>query len=174
MRKQLPWLALTFVFAAISAIAAAEESQEASSARWNVIKMGAVADGTTDDTAAFQKALDAAGHAGGGIVEAPAGRFRIGGTLVVPRGVTLQGTYRVPPTAHAMTGKPDGTVLQAYAGRGSDKGPPFIRLAGDNAAIAGLVIIYPEWSRRTCRRFPIRLAWHRMTPTTSASRNAAC
>jgi hypothetical protein len=46
-----------------------------------------------------------------------------------------------------MTGKPDGTVLQAYAGRGSIKGPPFIRLAGDNAAIAGLVIVYPEWKQ---------------------------
>ena len=32
--------------------------------RWNVIDAGAVADGTTDCTAAFQKALDAAGNAG--------------------------------------------------------------------------------------------------------------
>ena len=47
--------------------------------------MGAVADGATDNTAAFQKALDAAGQAGGGIVEVPAGRYRINGTLVDPR-----------------------------------------------------------------------------------------
>jgi hypothetical protein len=32
----------------------------------------------------------------------------------------------------------------AYAGRGATNGAPFIRLAGDNSAIAGLVIIYPE------------------------------
>jgi hypothetical protein len=121
--------------------------KQKSPARWNVAEMGAVAYGATDNTAVFQKALDAAGEAGGGIVEAPAGRYRINGTLVVPRGVTLQGTYRVPPTANEMIGKPDGTVLHAYAGRGSRKGSPFIRLAGDNSAIAGLVIAYPEWKR---------------------------
>jgi hypothetical protein len=115
--------------------------------RWNVIEMGAVPDGAADNTAVFQKALDAAARAGGGIVEAPAGRYRFNGTLAVPRGVTLQGTYRVPPTADNMTEKPDGTVLQTYAGRGSEKGPPFIRLAGSNAAIAGLVIVYPEWKQ---------------------------
>ena len=112
-----------------------------------MIESGAVADGTTDNTAAFQKALDAAGQAGGGIVEAPAGRFRIAGNLSIPRGVTLQGTYRVPPTRANMTDKPDGTILMAYAGRGSAEGPPFIRLAGNNAAVVGLVVEYPEWKQ---------------------------
>ena len=147
MRKPLLWVAAVFVLIAGSAAAAEKGEKEQPTARWNVAAMGAVADGATDNTAAFQKALDAARRAGGGIVEAPAGRYRINGSLVVPRGVTLQGTYRVPPTADKMTGKPDGTVLQAYAGRGSRKGPPFIRLAGDNSAIAGLVVVYPEWKR---------------------------
>jgi hypothetical protein len=115
--------------------------------RWSVMEMGAVADGTTDNTKSFQKALDAARQAGGGIVEAPAGRYRIAGTLSIPQGVTLQGTYRVPPTRNSMTEKPDGTVLLAYAGRGSAEGPPFICLAGNNSAVAGLVIEYPEWKR---------------------------
>ena len=83
--------------------------------------MGAVADGTTDNTAVFQKALDAAGQAGGGIVEAPVGRYCIKGTLSIPRGVTLQGTYRMPPTRGNMTDKPDGTILLAYAGRGAGR-----------------------------------------------------
>jgi hypothetical protein len=113
--------------------------------RWNAAEMGAVADGTTDNTAVFQKTLDAAGKAGGGIVEVPAGRWRVNGTLSVPRGVTLQGTYRVPPTIDRKMQKPDGTVLLAYAGRGSRDGPPFIRLAGSNSAIAGLAVVYPEW-----------------------------
>jgi len=43
--------------------------------------------------------------------------------------------------------KPDGTTLLAYAGRGSQDGPPFIRLAGRNSSIAGLVVIYPEWKQ---------------------------
>jgi hypothetical protein len=115
--------------------------------RWNVTEMGAVADGTTDNTAAFQKALDAAQKAGGGIVEAPAGRYRINGTLSIPGGVTLQGTYRVPPTRGNMAHKPDGTILLAYAGRGSEQGPAFLRLAGCNAVVAGLIVEYPEWKQ---------------------------
>jgi hypothetical protein len=115
--------------------------------RWNAAEMGAVGDGQTDNTAAIQKALEVAGQAGGGIVELPAGRYRVNGTLSVPKGVTLQGTYRVPPTVASKNEKPDGTMLLAYAGRGSQQGPPFIRLAGRNAAIAGLVVVYPEWKQ---------------------------
>jgi hypothetical protein len=143
MNKQLAWLAAILILDAALSTAAPAPSP----ARWNVTEMGAVADGTTDNTAAFQKTLDAAGKTGGGIVEAPAGRYRIHGTLSVPQGVTLQGTYRVPPTAANKNEKPDGTVLLAYAGRGSQKGPPFIQLAGRNSAVAGLVIVYPEWKQ---------------------------
>ena len=115
---------------------------------WNVKQAGAVADGQVDCTAVFQKLLDAAGKAGGGVVEAPAGRYRINTGLSIPANVTLQGTYRVPPTLHGKpSGDISGSVLLAYAGRGSTDGAPFIRLAGDNAAIAGLVITYPEWKQ---------------------------
>ena len=81
-------------------------------------------------------------------MEVPAGRYCLRGTLSVPQGVTLQGTYRVPPTiARKDDPKPDGSVLLAFAGRGKADGPPFIRLAGRNAAIAGLAVIYPEWKQ---------------------------
>ncbi len=42
---------------------------------FNVRSFGAAGDGQTDDTAAFQKALNAAGTAGGGIVYAPRGNY---------------------------------------------------------------------------------------------------
>ena len=101
-----------------------------------------------DCTAVFQKLLDEAGQAGGGVVEVPAGRYRINTGLSIPANVTLSGTYHVPPTLHRRpTGKSAGSVLLAYAGRGATNGPPFIRLAGNNAAIAGLVITYPEWKQ---------------------------
>ena len=116
--------------------------------RWNVAELGAAADAATDDTAIFQKALDAAGKAGGGIVDVPAGRYCLRGALSVPQGVTLQGTYRVPPTVTRKDDpKPDGSVLLAFAGRGKSDGPAFIRLAGRNSAIAGLVVIYPQWKQ---------------------------
>jgi parallel beta-helix repeat protein len=47
---------------------------------FNVIDFGATGDGYTDDTAAIQRALDAAYQAGGGIVQLPAGTFIIRGT----------------------------------------------------------------------------------------------
>lgn len=117
---------------------------------WNVIEAGAKPGGQVDCTAVFQKLLAEAGQAGGGVVDVPAGQYRINGGLSVPENVTLQGIYRVPPTPAAgrksMTNL-TGSVLFAYAGRGSREGPPFIRLAGNNAAIAGLVVVYPEWKQ---------------------------
>lgn len=117
------------------------------SADWSVMEFGAAADGTSDNTAAFQKALDEAGKAGGGMVNVPAGRFAIKGNLSVPAGVTLQGTYRATPVAFtADYDKLPGTVLLAYAGRGSNEGNPFIDLRS-SAAVAGLIIVYPEWKK---------------------------
>jgi hypothetical protein len=115
--------------------------------RWNAVELGAKADGVADNTDVLQKALDAAGKAGGGIVELPAGRYRVNGNLSVPAGVTLQGTYRVPPTMSNKNQVADGTILEAYAGRGSREGKPFILLAGNNSAIAGLAVNYPEWKQ---------------------------
>lgn len=119
-----------------------------SRAAWNVADAGATGDGRTDCTAIFQKLLDDAGKAGGGIVEVPAGRYKIASNLTIPALVTLQGVFRVPPTpAPISKDVPGGSVLLAFAGRGDTNAPPFIRLAGNNASIAGLVISYPEWTQ---------------------------
>jgi hypothetical protein len=119
---------------------------QTNSVRWDVRQAGAAGDGTEDCTAVFQKLLDEAGAAGGGVVQVPAGRYRINTGLSVPANVTLQGTYRVPPTLQrGPGGNLSGSVLLAYAGRGATNGAPFIRLAGNNAAIAGLIVTYPEW-----------------------------
>ena len=81
-------------------------------------------------------------------MEVPAGRYRIAGHLSIPANVTLQGTYRVAPTPGPLKGGvPEGSVLLAFEGRGSTNGSPFLRLAGNNAALAGLVIAYPEWKQ---------------------------
>jgi hypothetical protein len=148
--------AATVVSALILALELASPTQASGQAapevsvplRWNVTAAGAVAGERTDCTAAFQKALDEAGRAGGGVVEAPAGRYRINGNLRVPAHVTLQGVFRSAPNpAHLGSTNVTGTVLLAYAGRGSTNGPAFIRLAGHNAGIAGVIIEYPEWKR---------------------------
>lgn len=115
---------------------------------WNVMDFGAVRDGQTDNTAAFQKALDAAGQARGGLVSVPAGRYSFSGSLTVPKAVTLAGVFSYSP-AHAgirdnSDEKPEfGTVLLPRANAGTEDGPAFITL-GTNAALKGLCIFYPD------------------------------
>ncbi len=48
---------------------------------FNVKAFGATGEGTADDTAAAQRAIDAATKAGGGVVYFPAGRYILNGTL---------------------------------------------------------------------------------------------
>jgi len=137
------WLALVALLPSLFA------ADGAGVMHWNVQEAGAKGDGQMDCTATFQRLLDEAGKSGGGIVEVPAGRYRINTHLSVPANVTLQGIYRMPPTSG--TAGPDkltGSVLLAFEGRGSENGAPFIRLAGNQATIAGLIISYPEWAQK--------------------------
>ena len=128
---------------------AAVGSREQSLHEIDVRNFSARGDGTTDDTAAFQRALDSAHAAGGGTVYAPPGRYLFRGVLNIPEGVTLRGSFSCVPS-HTGTrdkGQPrpgdDGTALLATAGRGSEDGTPFITL-NSNSSVAGLVIYYPE------------------------------
>jgi len=67
----------------------------------NVRTFGAVGNGQAKDTAAFQKALDAARDAGGGIVYIPGGSYLIG-SITVGSNTTLQFSR-----AAMLTGSPD-------------------------------------------------------------------
>lgn len=113
-----------------------------------VLEFGAVGDGTGDCTAAFQKAVDAAHDAGGGIVEIPTGRYRFDGVLNVPKEVTLRGVYTYSPSHAGIRDKSEelpvsGSVLEPHAGAGSEEGAPFITL-NSNTTIQGVTIHYPE------------------------------
>lgn len=105
----------------------------------SVKDFGAVGDGATDDTAAFQGALDAVGAQGGGIVYAPAGNYLIATHLAIPDHVTLEGVFTVP-TAWSQN---HGTTLLAVEGEGSEDAPPFISL-GLNSTLKGLTVYYPN------------------------------
>jgi polygalacturonase len=65
---------------------------------FNVMAYGAKGDGITDDTAAIQAALDAAGAAGGGQVYVPVGAFVVRAPLRIPARVGIIGmpTHRGP------------------------------------------------------------------------------
>ncbi len=115
----------------------------------NVRNFGAAGDAITDDTAAFQKALDAVFHAGGSTVYAPPGKYLFKGILNIPDGVTLRGSYTCVPSHLGLRNqgeaKPgdDGTALFVTAGRGNEDGAPFLTL-NTNSSVAGLTIYYPD------------------------------
>jgi len=114
-----------------------------------VTAFGAKGDGKTDDTAAFQRALDAVGKAGGGIVYAPCGNYFMARHLNVPPAVTLKGVWESVPSHIGLRSgggpKPtdEGTTFIVNADAGNENGPPFITLNA-NSTLKGVVIYYPN------------------------------
>lgn len=115
----------------------------------NVRNFGALGDGKTDDTAAFQKALDAAAKVGGGVVYAPIGNYFFAGHLNIPQAVTLAGVWQSVPAHNGIRDrglpKPtdDGTTFLITEGAGNENAPPFITL-NTNSTLKGVVLYYPQ------------------------------
>src|SRR5258708_28945381 len=113
MKRLAQILLILFGTAWLTAAAAAAPNPD----QYSVRDFGAVGDGKTDDTAAFQKALDAAHQAGGGVVYAPRGNYFFAGHLSVPAAVTLRGIWESVPShvgiRNAAAAKPtdDGTTF---------------------------------------------------------------
>ncbi len=90
---------------------------------------GAKGDSAADDTSAIQKALDAIA-AGGGVVNLPAGAYRITNSLVVPQSVTLLG---------------EGARWENAATRLIVEKPGFVAVKlGHMSSVKGLAISYPN------------------------------
>lgn len=68
-------------------------SEVAYSPVFDVVAYGAAGDGSTNDAAAIQEAIDAATAAGGGIVSFPPGIYSIQSALVLKAGVVLEGAF---------------------------------------------------------------------------------
>ena len=147
----------------VAGSALAKEGDAVKTSTWSVMDFGAVADGTTDNTAAFQKAMDTAGAAKGGIVEVPTGRFSFAGTLTVPKEVTLRGVFTYSPAHAGIRDKspetPDfGTVFLVHAGAGTEEGAPFILLQS-NAVLQGVCVFYPDQNPDTVpKAYPYAVA----------------
>jgi hypothetical protein len=112
----------------------------------DVAKFGAKGDGRTDDTAAFQAALDAAKE--GGTVFAGSGNYLFRGKLNVPKGVTLKGSWESVPSHNGIRNadlpKPTdgGTTFLIEGGAGTEDGA-FLTL-DTNSTIKGAVFYYPK------------------------------
>jgi fibronectin type 3 domain-containing protein len=114
---------------------------------------GATGNGSSDDTAAIQSALNAAGANGGGIVFLPGGKYKLTNTLDVPPGVELRGPFELRHrTWPAPDGRAKGAVLQPYGGQGTTNGPPAIALE-TGGGLVGVTISYESQSSN-CFAFP--------------------
>lgn len=105
----------------------------------SVSDYGARGDGVADDTQAFQRAIDAAERAGGGVVWVPRGNFLIKTHLVVKPHVTLRGIFEAPTARTQML----GSTLLAVEDTGGMDGTPFITLLA-NGTLKGLTVFYPN------------------------------
>jgi len=121
----------------------------APSGPWSVLDFGAKGDGKTDDTAAFQKALDTATQAGGGVVLAPRANYFFAGHLNVPEAVTLKGIWESVPSHIGVrnngAARPtdNGTTFLVTENQGNENGDAFITLRTDST-LKGVVIYYPD------------------------------
>ena len=114
-----------------------------------VLDFGAKADSTTDDTPAFQLAIDTLSKSGGGSLFVPTGNYLIKSHLTVAQNVTLQGVFHAP-TARTQN---KGSTLLAIENAGGLDGTPFITLHS-NAALKGLTIFYPNQSADEPKPYP--------------------
>ena len=72
---------------------------------------GATGDGTTNDSAAIQAAVNAANTAGGGVVYFPPGVYRIGTRIELKSGVSLVGAGQEYTTLKAMSGLTTSVIV---------------------------------------------------------------
>lgn len=108
-----------------------------------VTDYGADDDYSTDDTAAFEKALAAASKNGGGFVYIPGGVYLLSRPLTVPANTRLCGTGAYI-SGLENTGYAGVALFCTYGEGKSDTDTAFITLGGKNAGAMGFKIYYPK------------------------------
>ncbi len=120
----------------------------------------------TDNTAAFQSALDAQFKAHGGKVSVPSGAYLLLGTLNVPRFVRLHGDLMLTACLSALPGNqgPEvnplvgGTTLGMVEGFGNANATPFITM-NSNSVVEGLAIYNPLQTNAEDATAPTPAPW---------------
>lgn len=110
----------------------------------DVRQTGALGDGTTDDTTAFQEALDFVEASGGGMVTVPTGEYHITAPLQLPPRVAMRGTG--PASILRVTGC-NGLIINASDEIGP-RGISDFALQGRGCENFTAIVIDVEDSRR--------------------------
>ena len=117
---------------------------------------GAAGDGITDDSGAFQAAMNAvynSGGSGGGVVFVPAGNYAFYNNITIPTGVTLHGDWQDWTKG---SGGLVGTTFKVYYGAGQTNTIPFITLSG-STALRDVNIWYPNQNAAAIVGYPFSI-----------------
>jgi hypothetical protein len=107
----------------------------------NVRWYGAKGDGTTDDTPAFQRALNAAASSRVKVVRVPYGMYKLTATLAVPISVVLEGTSQKP--AYQTTYNPEIDNTTFVIKTAQDTTVPAVVLSY-NSGIKNFTFFWPD------------------------------
>ncbi len=117
---------------------------------------GAVGDGVTDDSAAFQNAINAvynSGGYGGGVIYVPPGNYAFSNSITLPTGVTLHGDWTDWTKG---TNGLVGTTFYIYTGAGQTNGTPFITL-DRSASLRDINFWYPNQNPSSITGYPFTI-----------------
>jgi hypothetical protein len=114
---------------------------------YSVLNFGAVADGKTDNTESFNKAIKEASVLGG-TVFVPAGKYLIKGSLYL-KGASLKGENIAPRSWEPL----NGTIILATGGRDNESEHALFEMR-NSSAVSGITIYYPEQSIDDIHPYP--------------------
>jgi autotransporter-associated beta strand protein len=117
---------------------------------------GAVGDGVTDDSAAFQRAINAvynSGGNGGGVIYVPPAQYAFYTNITVPTGVTLHGDWT--DWTRGTNGLV-GTTFDVYYGAGQSNAMPFIKTS-ISASLRDINIWYPNQNPSSITAYPFAI-----------------
>ncbi|HEX3356396.1 MAG TPA: glycosyl hydrolase family 28-related protein, partial [Tepidisphaeraceae bacterium] len=156
VRSRLFCFIITLAFVALGQIGCAQ-----SRPALNVRTLGAVGDGKTKDTAAFQKALDECAAKGGGEVVVPAGDYFIGSiaiksntTLRLEKGANLNGTPDLDDYP-IVKGRWEGRWVDAHRALLSAQDANHIAIVGPGHIAGNPALGGRQMPRRPCIIEPI-------------------
>jgi hypothetical protein len=115
---------------------------------FNITSFGAVGDSLTDNTEAFQKAINAASIKGG-VVFVPVGNFLVKGSLNIACGVSVVGVNQSPQSWDKL----GGSVVMSTGGR-DDENAPSLFCMKSGTAVKGITVYYPEQNVDDIHAYP--------------------